>query len=405
MRMKTMRAQRTCAAPVLVLTLALSACAREGAAPAAGPGAGGPTAVSGASVLARSVAPTQEFSGRLEAVEQVNIRPRVAGTILAIHLQPGAVVRKGELLFEIDPAPYQAEVDRSQAALMAVRADAELARLELARAARLLAERAIAQRELDERGAGLKKLEAQLRAAEATHRSARLNLDYTRIEAPIAGRVSKAEITRGNLVDPATVLSSVVSNRDIYVAFDADETAFLRVAPVARRGKTVEVAVGLAGERGFPHKGRLEFVDNRFDRATGSVRMRGILADAGETLAPGLFARVQLGANLAGVEKAVLVAERAVGTDQDRKFVYVIGADARAEYRAVTLGPMADGLRIVREGLRPGEAVVVDGLQRVKPGMPLKASMEAMDAVDGADSVKRAAPPRLAAAGEGRAAK
>ncbi|HAT33721.1 MAG TPA: efflux transporter periplasmic adaptor subunit [Janthinobacterium sp.] len=364
------------------VALGLAGCDGAGSVASKAAGSGAPVAaaaVTGATVVEKEIAPTQEFSGRLEAVEQVNIRARVGGYLTAIHFQPGAAVRKGQLLFEIDPAPFQAEVDRSQAGLMAVRAEAELAQLELARARHLLAERAIAQREVDERTAALKKLDAQQRAAQAAFQAARLNLGYTRIEAPIAGRVSKAEVTRGNLIDPSVVLSSVVSDQQIYASFDGDEATFLRVGPAARRGAAVDVAVGLASERGFPHKGKLDFVDNRFERATGSVRMRAILANEDQMLVPGLFARVRLGGNLAAAGKAVLIDERAIGTDQSHKFVYVIGARQQAEYRAVTLGPVVDGLRVVREGLRAGENIVVDGLQRVKPGQALKAQMAAME--------------------------
>jgi multidrug efflux system membrane fusion protein len=359
----------------------LAGCENAGAQGAPGkPDPNAPAAVTAATVVEKPVALAEEYSGRLEAVEHVNIRPRVSGHLTAVHVTPGALVKRGQLLFEIDPAPFKAEVERGEASLLAVRADLELAKLELERARRLAAERAIAQREVEERAAAVQKLDAQQRAARAALQAARLNLAYTRIEAPIDGRVSRAEVTRGNLVDPNVVLSSVVS-RQIYASFDADEAAFLRVAPAARAGRKVEVEVALAGEQGFPHRAKLESIDNRFERATGSVRMRALLEGGEELLAPGLFARVRLGGNLTTGAKALLVAERAVGTDQSRKFVVVVGGDGKAEYRPVTLGPVVDGLRVIATGLKPGETVVVDGLQRVKPGQALKAKLEQMAAL------------------------
>ncbi|SFD16318.1 efflux RND transporter periplasmic adaptor subunit [Massilia yuzhufengensis] len=351
--------------------------------PAAAP-AGPP--VSAAIVAEKPVAETQEFSGRLEAIEVVEIRPRVSGYITAVNFKPGAEVKKGEVLFVIDPRPYQAEADRAGAAANAARARADLARLELQRADKLLADKAIAQREFDEKSASQKELDASARAAQAQFESARLNLAYTRVTAPIDGRVSKAEITLGNLVDASAVLTSVVSLERIYASFDGDEETYLRVGTRAQRGQAAIVKVGLANEEGFPHEGKLEFVDNQLDARTGSVRMRATLLNADRALAPGLFARIQVGSGVA--EKAVVINERAVGTDQSRKYVVVVGADSMAEYRPVTLGPVVDGMRVVRTGLKPGEKIVVNGLQRVRPGAPVTPQMVAMDADATAAAVK-----------------
>jgi len=327
--------------------------------------------VSSAVVVQKAVTETQEFSGRLEAIETVEIRPRVSGYITAVNFKPGAEVKKGDVLFVIDPRPYQAEADRTQAAAAAARARADLARLELQRAERLLADKAVAQREFDERAAGQKELDANARAAAAQHEAARLNLAYTRVTAPIDGRVSKAEITLGNLVDASAVLTSVVSLERIYASFDGDEDTYLRVSRRVHAGQSVDVKVGLAGEAGFPHSGKLEFVDNQLDSRSGSVRMRATLANSERLLAPGLFARVQIAGG--APQQQILITDRAIGTDQDRKFVYVVDKDGKAEYRAVKLGPVNDGLRIVREGLKPGEKIVVNGLQRVRPGAPVTA--------------------------------
>jgi multidrug efflux system membrane fusion protein len=334
--------------------------------------------VSAATVLEKTVAQTQEFSGRLEAVEHVEIRPRVSGFITAVNFKPGAEVKKGEVLFVIDSRPFQAEADRAEAAAKSARAKAELARLELARAERLLGDKAIAQREYDASASALKELDANARAAQAQYEAARLNLAYTRVTSPIDGRVSKAEITLGNLVDAASVLTSVVSLDRIYASFDGDEQTYLRVRSQAHAGQAESVAqsqvivrVGLANEEGFPHEGRLEFVDNQLDNRTGSVRMRAVFANKDGTMAPGLFSRVQIGGG--DSRPALMISDRAVGTDQSRKFVFVVGGDGKAEYREVKLGPVVDGLRVVRAGLKPGEKIVVNGLQRVRPGAPVTA--------------------------------
>jgi multidrug efflux system membrane fusion protein len=346
------------------------------AAPAAAP-AGPP--VTAAAVLERPVNETQEFSGRLEAVERVDIRARVSGFITSVNFKPGSLVKKGDVLFVIDARPFQAEANRAEAATQSSLAKADLARLELSRSERLLADKAIAQREVDEKSSTLKELDGNVRAAQAQLQAARLNLSYANVVAPISGRVSKAEITVGNLVDGTAILTSVVSNKDIYASFDGDEDTYLRVAKVSQQGDPVTVRVGLANEEGYPHEGKLEFVDNRLDAATGSVRMRATFANVDNTLVPGLFARVQLSGNAGTRRNLALISERAVGTDQDRKFVYVVKADNTAEYRNVTLGAVVGGLRVVRSGLKPGEKIVVNGLQRVRPGAPVTAQIVPMD--------------------------
>lgn len=358
------------------------------------PAAGGPP-VSTAAVVEKQITETQEFSGRLEAIDRVEIRSRVNGFITSVNFKPGSEVKKGDVLFVIDPRPYQAEVERTEGAAASARAKAGLAKLELTRSEKLLAEKAIAQREYDEKAADMKGLEADARAAQASYDAAKLNLSYTRVESPISGRVSKAEITVGNLIDASAILTSVVSTDRIYASFDGDEDTYLRVAGTAQKGTPVTVKIGLANETGFPHEGKLEFVDNRLDPATGSVRMRATFANTERELVPGLFARVQLdgGNGPKAQSSALLISDRAVGTDQSRKFVYVIGADNKAEYRAVKLGPAADGLRVVRDGLKAGEKIVVNGLQRVRPGAAVTPQLVAMDF----DPTAPAAPAKPAA--------
>ncbi len=363
-----------------LLVASLSGCVEANGKDA--PAAPGPSPVTAAVVLERSVVETQEFSGRMESVENVSIRSRVSGYITSVNFQPGSQVKKGQVLFVIDPRPFQAEADRAEAAAHSAQAKADLARLELARADKLLADRAIAQREFDERAASLKELDANARAAQAQYNNAKLNLGYTQVIAPIDGRVSKAEITVGNLIDPTAVLTTVVSDDKIYASFDGDESTYLRIGALAHNGKPVKVRIGLASETGFPHEGKLEFVDNKLDVKTGAVRMRALFPNKDNLLVPGLFARVQIesGGSGTATTNALLISERAVGTDQSRKFVYVVDNESKAEYREVVLGQAVDGLRIVRSGLKPGEKIVVNGLQRVRAGAPVAPVLTEMNA-------------------------
>ncbi len=372
----------------------LAGCDSATGKPADAAQAGGPP-VSAAVVVEKGITETQEFSGRLEAIERVEIRSRVGGFITAVNFKPGSEVKKGEVLFVIDPRPYQAEMNRAEAAAGSARAKADLAKLELQRAERLLADKAIAQREYDEKASGMKELDANARAAQAQYEAARLNLSYTQVQSPINGRVSKAEITVGNLIDGAAVLTSVVSTERIYASFEGDEDTYLRVGAQSHKGEAPVVKAGLANETGFPHEGKLEFVDNQLDPKTGSVRMRATFANADRLLVPGLFARIQLGTGAAGKAQsnALLINDRAVGTDQNRKFVFVVGAGGVAEYRPVKLGQSIDGMRVVREGLKAGEKIVVNGLQRVRPGAPVTAQIVPMDFDPAAPAVKPEAKP------------
>ena len=380
--MKTTSFRLAPIAAVLALTglvaVSVSGCSEANSQGAPAGAQGGPP-VTAAVVVERQINETQEFSGRLEAVDRVDIRSRVNGFITDVRFKPGSLVKKGDVLFVIDTRPFAAEAARAEAAAVSAQAKANLAKLELARAERLLADKAIAQREFDEKASSVKQLDADAGAARATLEAARLNLAYTRVVAPIGGRVSKAEVTTGNLIDGSTILTSVVSNNPMYASFDGDDDTYLRVGRIAQKGGVVPVKIGLANEAGFPHEGKLEFVDNRLDAATGSVRMRATFDNTDNALVPGLFARVQLGGTSATQSKAILISDRAVGTDQNRKFVYIVKPDNTAEYRAVTLGPTVEGLRVVRDGIKPGEKIVVNGLQRVRPGAPITAQVVAME--------------------------
>jgi multidrug efflux system membrane fusion protein len=343
----------------------------------------------------------EEFSGRLEAVERVEIRSRVSGAVQGVHFREGALVKTGDLLVTIDPAPYAAEVERAKAQVAAAQARLTHQREEQQRAQRLWEEQAIAQRELDERNNGLREAEANLSAAQATLTYARLNLDYTQVRAPVSGRVGKIDVTVGNLIAAgpgSAVLTTLVSVNPIYASFDVDEQVVLRAlqeVPASggdrSRINLIPVRMGTATTDGTPYEGKLQLIDNQVDLRSGTIRVRARFDNAQGTLIPGQFAKLRLGR--AKASQQLLITERAVGTDQSKKFVLVVGSDNKVAYREVRLGASVEGLRIVSAGLNPGERIVVNGLQRVKPGAlvaPQEAAMGAQsDVATRADAGKR----------------
>jgi multidrug efflux system membrane fusion protein len=301
-----------------------------------------------------------------------------------VSLTPGREVKKGDLLFTIDPRPYEAEHKRAKAELARARTQLTLARSEHARAVKLLEQRAISQEEFDSRVAGNEQADANVEAAAAALDNAALNLAWTRVESPISGLVSREEVTTGNLVAAGqSLLTTVVSNDKIYVEFEGDEQAYLKYAALARSGALASardsqqpVWIGLADEQGTPHEGKLVFMDNALDAQTGTIRARALLDNKERRFTPGLFARVKLVGS--GKYDALLVNDSAIGTDQNVRYVLAVGADNKVEYRAVKLGPVVDGMRVVREGLKPGESIVVNGLQRVRPGATVAPQRVAM---------------------------
>jgi RND family efflux transporter MFP subunit len=367
---------------VSVVALALSACGRSAA---QGQAASAPPQVNVAQALARQVTESDEFTGRFEAVEHVDVRPRVSGYISSVNFTEGSEVAKGDVLFVIDPRPYEAERNRARAQLAQARSQLELAKSQRDRATALLAKHAISQEEFDTRTAGNEQAEANVAAAQAALDSAALNLGFTRVLAPISGRISRALVTSGNLVGAGqTLLTTVVSVDPIYVSFDGDEQVYLKYlkeAHAAREGAPQEarnpVRVGLADESGYPHEGVLVFTDNALDPATGTIRSRARLDNHERLFAPGLFARIKLLGS--AQHEAVLIQDSAVGTDQTERFVLIVGKDNKVSYRPVKLGPIVDGLRVVAEGLAPGETIVVNGLQRVRPGAQVSPQRVAMD--------------------------
>ena len=330
---------------------------------------------------------------------------RIGGTIEKVYFTPGALVKAGDLLYLIDPRPYQAEVARDQAQLESARAQvevarsqtdtartqADLAKVELARADKLLAAHAISQQEYDQltataktseasvrsSAAGVLSAEAAVHSAEAALRSAQLNLDYTSIRAPISGRVSRTNVTAGNLIDDKTDLTSIVSTSQVFAYFDGSEATYLRLRGLKPAQLTVRM--GLSDETGVPHTGRVDFIDNQLNPQTGAIRLRAVFDNSKGEFAPGLFARIQLTG--AASREMVVTPDRAIGTDQNKKFVIVVGANNQSEFRDVQPGPLlSGGLRAIESGLKAGDLVIYSGLQRVHPGMPVTPNKHAADA-------------------------
>jgi multidrug efflux system membrane fusion protein len=371
------------AAVPLLLLAAVAACTRAEAQPGEPP----LPKVTVANVLERSVTEWDEFTGRLEAVDAVAVRPRVSGYVSKVTFTEGAVVRKGDLLFQIDARPFQAEVDRLRAERSRADAVVDRAESELQRADRLRAENAMSREEFDRRSAFARESKAQVAAVTAGLAAAELNLEFTRVTAPISGRVGRAIVTEGNLVSTgpgeATLLTTLVSIDPIHAHFDADESIFLKYEELARQGlrqnarsAKQRIEMELAGETDYPRQGELDFLDNRLDPSTGTIRGRALFRNPTGDLTPGLFVRLRL----PGTSKysGLLIQDRAVGTDLDKRFVFVVKPDRTIEYRPVTLGPLVDGLRVVRDGLKPGEQIIVNGLQRVRPGATVDPVVEPM---------------------------
>lgn len=338
-------------------------------------GAPPPPSVSVVPVLQKTVQEQDQFSARLEAPDRVELRARVAGTLEAVHFREGQRVAKGQLLFTLDARPFQAELARAQAQALAAKTQAELAKSELARAEPLAKIQGVSAQELDQLRAAARNAEAQLKAAEAAVQSAQLNLSYTRITAPVAGLSSRVGVTPGNLVGVGEpVLTTLVGSDKVHAYFDTSEALYLKYGAQARaalsgKGPAPTVRLGLANEAGFPHEGRLDFVDNRLDPATATVRARAVFDNQDGRFTPGLTARLQLGGSQP--VDALLVPDRAIGTDQTRKVLLVVGEKNLVQPRPVITGPLVGGLRVVQGSVKPGELVIVEGQQRAFPGAPV----------------------------------
>lgn len=337
----------------------------------------------------REVTEWDEYPGRLDAVDMVEVRARVSGYLESVHFKDGAEVKKGDLLFVIDPRQYQADLDRAKADLTQAESHYELASNEQDRAERLLKTKTISAEEADARSDGKREAQAAIQSARAVLETAKLNMEYTHITAPIDGRIGRKLMTEGNLVNgnqgQSTLLTTIVSMDPLYCYFDADEQSILKYQQLAREGKgdslrdgKIEAELELANETGFPHHGVLDFVDNRVDPATGTLRVRGVFPNPApdRVLQPGFFARIRVPGS--GKYNALLVPDLAIGTDQGQKFVFVVNDKNMVEYRTVKLGPIVDGLRVVRDGVKSNDWVIVNGLMSVRPGAPVNPTRAAI---------------------------
>jgi multidrug efflux system membrane fusion protein len=337
-----------------------------------------------ADVLYHPITEWQSYSGRLEAIQRVEIRPQVSGRIVSVQFKDGALVNKGDVLFVIDPDPYQAAVDRAAGEVAAAEARVAYASSDAARADRLIQSNAIARRDFDEKQNASREASANLKTARAALESARIDLTRTRVVAPVAGRVSRAELTVGNVVTAGTsapVLTSLMSVSPIYASFNVDEQTYLAYMRKSSKGD-VPVDLGLANEDGYSRKGIVDSVDNHLDTTSGTIRVRARFDNADGTLLPGLYARIKVGG--AEPHPAILVDDSAVGTDQAKKYVLVVDKDNKVHYREVTLGGINDGLRIIATGLQPNERIVVNGVQRTKPDEVVQPTVVKMAAAAGA---------------------
>ncbi|MDE1151679.1 MAG: efflux RND transporter periplasmic adaptor subunit [Micavibrio sp.] len=369
----------------------------DAAAPAA---AAAPQAmpISVAAATQREVTRWSEFSGRLRAVEDVQVRPRVGGTIEEMHFQEGDLVKKGDLLFTLDLRPYKAAYDQANAAYVGAKAVADLANSDLKRASALFDQKAYSQREFDEKNNGQKEAVASVAVAAAQVEIAKLNLEYAEIRAPISGRVGRPDITVGNVVEAggsAPILTTMQSVDPIYADFDIDEQTYLKAMKSVREGKSMDMPIfmGLADEGDFPREGKIRSFDNQLSGDSGTLRVRAEFKNPDGVLTPGLFARIRLGN--AEKQTAVLINDSAVGTDQDRKFVYTVDDKGNVNYRPVKLGTVDGGMRIVEDGLQSGEKIIVNGLMRVHPGMQVQPQIVSMETLkpEGADAAPAAAAP------------
>src|ERR1700704_3438699 len=371
---------------MLTIGVAILAGMIAGCSSSAQPKAPAPVEVSVAEVICKQLGDSDEFTGRLEAVNAVEVRPRVSGYLQSVHFKEGAIVRQGDLLFQIDPRPFQAEVDRLKGDLSQAKAQRSRAQSDFERAERLHNNDGMSAEEYDRRAAVRNEAEARIASTEAALRGAQLNLEFTRVTAPITGRVGRAEITEGNLVESGAAqvrpLTSLVSLDPIYVYFDVDEQTYLRYARVTQSHGTSShdlrgaALLGLAGGTALSHVGQVNFVDNQVSSSKGTIRFRATFANKNLALTPGLFARIRLQGG--GTQRGCLAKDEAVVTDLNQKYVFVLGKNNTLAYRPVKLGPMAEGLRVVRDGLHQGDFIVVNGLQRVRPGdavTPKKISM------------------------------
>jgi multidrug efflux system membrane fusion protein len=350
-----------------------------------------PPPVSVSQPLARQVIDSDDYEGRIAAVEEVEVRARVRGHLVKVNFQDGQMVKPGDLLFEIDPRSYEAALDAANAQLAGADASLELAKKEYSRAAYLLSRNASSREEVDVWIGKQAVAKAERLKAQAAVEQAKLDLGFTKVTAPIAGKTSRPQVTVGNLVNAGggeTLLTTITSVDPMYVYFDVDERALLRYRKHFRKEQNgggpepplkelqIPVKVALEGEEGFPHEGMIDFADNRVNPSTGTIQVRGVLANTTRILDAGLRARLRV--PVSDPYKSLTITERAIGTDQGRKFVYVVNDQNIVERRDVKLGRLTDGLQVVQQGLKPEDWVVVNGIQRVREGVKVEPQRVAM---------------------------
>jgi membrane fusion protein, multidrug efflux system len=366
-----------------IMASALTACSGGAQQPPPAPD------VNVAQVVQKKVQLWDEFSGRIEAVDTVELRPRVSGYLSTVHFREGSEVKRGQRLFSIDDREFRAALDSAKANLARAQSRVALARTEQARSQRLIAAQAVSQGELEQRRGELQQAQADVSAMQAAVAQAELNLSFTTVTAPINGRIGAAMVKQGNLVSPGTsLLATLVSMDPIYVTFEGDEQVYLKYQDMAQKGQRQSsrdvrnpVQVGLANETGYPHKGEMVFVDNQLNSSTGTIRAKAQLQNSDGVFTPGLYARVRLLGS--GEQNVMLIHEMAVSTDQDRKFVYVLGDKNTAVRKDIELGESVDGLRVVKKGLTANDVVVVNGVRKIFfPGMPVKPNKVPMDKPD-----------------------
>jgi RND family efflux transporter MFP subunit len=369
---------------LLGLCLCLAGCVQ---APSAAPEAA-PSPVAVSQPVERDVTDYADFTGRTAAVDSVEMRARVWGYLDKVKFKEGALVKKDDVLFEIDPRVYRADLDRAQGTVAQYEARVYRLDRDYRRAKNLLTRGAVGQEEYDRYEADYREAAANLNVAKANRDLAALNLGYSRVTAPVSGRVSRYVVTVGNLIQSGdqnggTLLTTIVSVDPMYVYFDMDERTVLRVRELIREGKASSacdtewpVALGLATENRFPHQGAINFEDNQVNPKTGTLRVRGVFPNKDELLSPGLFARVRV--PIGRAHRALLVTDRAIDTDQGQKFLYIVNETNEVVSRPVRLGALHDGLREITEGLKPGEKVLVKGLQQVRPGLVVKPNLVEM---------------------------
>jgi RND family efflux transporter MFP subunit len=380
---------------------ALVACGRSAAPPPP------PPKVTVAHPVQRELTDWDEYTARLEAIDSVEVRARVSGYLESVHFREGSIVKKGDLLFLIDPRPYEAQLRRAEGDLELAQSRLNLAQKNLARAAYLVKSNAMSKEEAETRAAVVRQAEAGVATSQAAVDAAKLDVEFTRVTAPVSGRVSRKIVTEGNLINggvgtQGTLLTTIVSLDPLHAYFEPNERDYLKYVRLAKSGEQPNsrdhknpVQMGLADEQGYPHEGYLDFVDNQVDRGTGTILWRAIVPNPDGLLAPGLFVRLRLMGS--GNYRALLIPDDAVQSDQAEKFVWVVDGDNKVRYRKVTCGSLHDGLRVVREGLAPQDRVIVKGIQRARPDIVVDAQEEQLAAPAGDDAPAGAPPAPIGA--------